>query len=307
MHYLAIEIGGSKIQVCIGTEAGEIVDRRRFTVDRTAGGDGIRAQIASALPELIAQWQPRAIAAGYGGPVRWRTGEIIKSYHIAGWNGFPLGPWLTEQTGLPAFVENDSNIAALGEAMHGAGRGQSPVLYSNAGSGVGGGLVVNGAVYHGAEPGEMEVGHLRLERDGTIVEDRCAGWGVDRRIRAEIAQAPDSLLAKLVRDAPAGGEARHLTAALAANDPLAQRILAESMREYAFALSHAVHLLHPEIIVLGGGLTMLGEPMRAAVASALPGFLMDAFHPGPPIVLAALGEDVVPIGALALAARGLAT
>jgi glucokinase len=306
MHYLAIEIGGSKIQVCIGTEAGQIVDRRRFTVDRAAGGDGIRSQIAGALPELIAQWKPRAIAAGYGGPVRWRTGEIIKSYHIAGWNGFPLGPWLTEQTGLPAFVENDSNIAALGEAMHGAGRGHSPVLYSNSGSGVGGGLVVNGAVYHGAEPGEMEVGHIRLERDGTIVEDRCAGWGVDRRIRAEIIQAPDSLLAKLVGDAPPGGEAKHLAAALAQNDPLAQRVLSESMREYAFALSHAVHLLHPEIIVLGGGLTMLGEPMRAAVAAALPGFLMDAFHPGPPVVLAALGEDVVPIGALALAAKACA-
>jgi glucokinase len=237
--------------------------------------------------------------------VRWRTGEIIKSYHITGWDGFPLGKSLKELTGLPVFVENDSNTAAFGEAIYGAGRGYNPVLYSNLGSGVGGGLVVDGKLYHGAEPGEVEVGHLRLERDGTIVEDRCSGWGVDRRVRAEIVKAPQSRLAELARGST-GGEARHLASALADGDPMAARILQETTREYAFALSHAVHLLHPEIIVLGGGLSLIGEPLRRAVAESLPGFLMDAFQPGPKIALAEIGEDVVPVGALALAARALA-
>ena len=305
MHLLAIEIGGSKIQVCAASSSGEILERRRFTVDRAAGGEGIRAQIAGALPELIARWRPRAAGAGYGGPVRWRTGEIIKSYHIPGWNGFPLGAWLAEQCGLPAFVDNDANTAALGEATFGAGRGSNPVFYSTLGSGVGGGLVVNGAIYHGAEPGEAEIGHLRLERDGAIVEDRCSGWSVDRRVRAEAAAAPDSVLGRLLATEPAGCEARHLSTALQAGDPLALRILSETAREYAFALSHVVHLLHPETVVLGGGLTHLGEPLRAAVAKELNGFLMDAFQPGPRIALSALGEDVVPAGALALAATGL--
>ncbi len=304
MNFLAIEIGGSKLQVCAGTGDGEILDRRRFAVDRPAGGEGIRAQIAGALPGLIKRWQPAAIGVGYGGPVRWRTGEVIKSYHIAGWDGFPLGEWLSQQSGVPVFVDNDGNTAALGEAAHGAGRGRNPVFYSTLGSGVGGGLVVDGRIYHGAAPGEVEIGHLRLERDGTIVEDRCSGWGVDRRIRREIEQAPQSRLAQLAQGAN-GGEARFLGEALEDGDPLAARILQESMREYAFALSHVVHLLHPEIVVLGGGLSLLGKPMRAAVAQALPGFLMDAFQPGPEIALAALGEDVVPVGALALAARGL--
>lgn len=305
MNLLAIEIGGSKLQICAGTGDGEILDRRRFTVERAAGGEGIRAQILAALPELIAQWSPAAIGVGYGGPVRWRTGEIIKSYHIAGWDGFPLGATLERATGLPVFAENDSNTAAFGEAMHGAGRGHNPVLYSNLGSGVGGGLVVDGRLYHGAEPGEVEIGHLRLERDGTIVEDRCSGWGVDRRIRQEIERAPESRLAQLAGSTP-GGEAKHLAQALRGGDALAERVLRESMREYAFALSHAVHLLHPEIIVLGGGLSLIGEPLRAFVAEELPRFLMDAFHPAPRIALATLGEDVVPVGALGLAALGLA-
>ena len=89
--YLAIEIGGSKTQICAGTAAGGLVERLRFKVDRAAGGEGISTQIADALPELIARHRPQAIGTGYGGPVDWKTGRIINSHHIAGWNGFPLG------------------------------------------------------------------------------------------------------------------------------------------------------------------------------------------------------------------------
>ena len=82
---------------------------------------------------------------------------------------------------------------------------------------------------------------------------------------------------------------------------MAQRILAETAEDLAFALSHTVHLLHPEIIVLGGGLAQVGEPLRAAVGSALPRFIMEAFLPTPPVCLAKLDEDAVPVGALLLA------
>src|SRR5438309_1173717 len=148
MHVLAIEIGGSKLQVCAGTGEGVILDRKRFTVERARGAAGIRAQISEALPDLLERWKPAAVGVGYGGPVEWRTGHIIKSYHIAGWDSFPLGDWLREETGIPCFVENDSNTATLGEATLGAGRGFNPVFYTNMGSGVGGGLVIDGALYH---------------------------------------------------------------------------------------------------------------------------------------------------------------
>lgn len=302
MHLLAIEIGGSKLQLVAGDETGRIFDRRRFSVNRALGGEGIRAQIAAALPELIAKWQPRAIGVGYGGPVDWRTGRIAKSYHIEGWSDFPLAEWLTSLTQLPVFVENDANVAALGEALHGAGVGSDPVFWVNIGSGVGGGLVVNGRLYHGAVPGEIEIGHVRLDRDGTIVEDRCSGWNIDRRILKEAAANPDTLLAKLVAANEPGCEARHLTAAIAQGDPLAKSILDDALGQLAFALSHVVQLLHPQIIVVGGGLSLIGDPVRAALENALPNFIMDAFLPGPKIALAALREDAVPVGALSLAA-----
>ena len=159
--------------------------------------------------------------------------------------------------------------------------------------------MVDGGIYHGAPPGETELGHVRLDRLGATVESRCSGWAVDRRIRDAIATHPESALTKLAATDP-GGEARQLRPALEAGDPIATRLLAEMAEELAFGLSHAVHLLHPEVIILGGGLSLVGEPLRAAVAGALPAFLMEAFRPGPEIALAALGEDAVPTGALLL-------
>ena len=303
MHFLAIEIGGTKLQVCAGTADGAIVARARFAVDRAGGGEGIRAQIIGALPELIAKWSPRAIGVGYGGPVDWKTGRIKCSHHIADWDNFPLGDWLRDGTSLPVFVENDANVAALGEAVHGAGRDANPVLWVNSGSGVGGGLVVDGHIYHGAVPGEIEIGHIRLERDGTIVEDRCSGWAVDRAVRDAVKEDPQSVLAQLAAKSEPG--ARILAPAIAAGCPLADRILTGAMDELAFALSHAVQLLHPEMIVVGGGLGLIGEPLRARLAAALPRWVMDAFAPGPRIELAALGEDAVPVGALALCLASL--
>ena len=297
-HFLAIEIGGSKLQVCAGTAEGAIVDRKRFAVDRAAGGEGIRAQIAGALPGLIAQWKPQAIGVGYGGPVNWKTGLITCSHHVEGWNDFPLGDWLRERTGLPVFVDNDANVAALGEALHGAGRGANPVFWINSGSGVGGGLVVDGRLYHGAAPGETEIGHVRLDREGTIVEDRCSGWAVDRAVRAAIEKAPQSELARCAADSQP--DARCLAPAIAAGCPIADRVLTDAMNDMAFALSHVVQLLHPEMIVIGGGLSLLGEPLRERLAAALPRWVMDAFLPGPRVALAALKEDAVPVGGLAL-------
>ena len=301
MNLLSIEIGGSKLQVFAGSSAGEVHERCRFTVNRDLGGEGIRAQIADALPALIARWQPAAIGVGYGGPVDWKTGRIKCSHHVKGWDDFPLGDWLGTKTALPVIVENDANVAAFGEALHGAGKGHSPVAWVNCGSGVGGGLVVEGSLYHGAIPGEMEIGHIRLDKTGTIVEDRCSGWAVDRAIREAVKTNPASRLAQLTAGMN-GGEARMILPALNEGCPVADRVLTAAMDDLAFALSHVVQLAHPQIIVVGGGLHLIGEPLRLRIADALPRWVMSAFG-GPQVALAMLGEDSVPIGGLALASQ----
>lgn len=303
---IAIEIGGSKLQLATGDTSGFIAQRTRFEVNRKAGAEGILQQIDAGLQSLLEHSKPVAVGVGYGGPVNWRTGQIVCSHHIEGWDGFNLADWITNRTGLPAFVENDANAAALGEAHFGAGRGLDPVFWMNAGSGVGGGLVVGGHLYHGAPPGEMELGHLRLDRRGAITEDFCSGWSVDRLVREEIAKNTDGALARVVRqEGWVSGEARALTPALAIADRAAAEILDEVAGSMAYALSHAVHLLHPEVIVLGGGLALLGEALRGRVAAALPPLLMDAFRPGPTVRLAELMEDAVLAGSFAVAAQRL--
>lgn len=297
---VGIEIGGTKLQLVRGTAGGQILERRRLAVEAAAGASGIRGQIQSALGGLLQGDTVGALGVGFGGPVDWETGRICRSHQIEGWSEFDLGGWLATLSGLPVRVDNDANVAALGEALHGAGKGLNPVFYVTLGSGVGGGLVADGRIYHGAKPGEAEIGHVRLDRQGTIVEARCAGWAVDRRLRELAREHPTEPLARLLGK-QSGGEARHLVSAIEQGDRSAQQVLEETAADLAFGLSHAVHLLHPAVIVLGGGLSRVGEPLRAAVQRQLQTGIMDAFAPGPPITLAALGEDAVPVGALALA------
>jgi glucokinase len=296
---LGIEIGGTKLQLVLGTADGVIAHRERCIVDKNRGSEGIREQICAAIPKLTSTTIIEAVGVGFGGPVNWRHGKVCCSHQIKGWADFDLGAWLNDVTSAPVRVENDANTGCLGEALLGAGKGRNPVFYVTLGSGVGGGLVANGSVYHGATPAEAEIGHVRLARNGTIVEDRCSGWAVDRRIKEAI-QNYSGELTNLCKASP-GCEARHLAAALKKRDPLARKILTETAEDLAFGLSHVVHLCHPEIIVLGGGLSLLGDPLKESVATALRRFIMDAFQPGPIVSLAALGEDAVPCGALLLA------
>ena len=301
-HFLALEIGGTKLQLFVGNAAGEIAHRWRFDVQAAGGGAGIRAQIKAVLPEILRAHEIAAVGVGYGGPVDVRTGRICCSHQVEGWADFPLGDWLRERTARPVVIDNDANCGALGEARCGAGQGSNPVFYVTLGSGVGGGLVVDGKIFHGAKPGESEIGHVRLDKRGTIVEQRCSGWAVDRMVREVMAEHPSSALARAAVNLNRG-EARALVPALAADCPFAQRLLSATADDLAFGLSHVVHLTHPEAVVLGGGLSLVGEPLRGAVAAALGQYLMEAFAPGPRIALASLREDAVPVGALLLAAN----
>ena len=299
MTRLGIEIGGTKQQIIAGDNQGNIVDRCRFGMESNANASDIQKRITEELPKLITAHQPERLGVGFGGPVDIAQGKVATSHQIEGWSGFPLRDWLHDLSGLPVVIENDANSAALAEAVRGAGRGFNPTFYMNMGSGVGGGLIINGKIYHGTAPGEVEFGHLRLDPDGTTVEDRCSGWAVDNAIRDAAKNNPDCSLAQLLGK-ETGGEAKHLAESLAQDDPVAQDILDTLTHDLAFALSHVTHLFHPQVIILGGGLSLVGAPLRKGIEKKLPQFLMETYGNGPEIKLAELTEDAVPVGALLL-------
>jgi glucokinase len=298
-RYLGIEIGGSKLQIVLGDGRGHILKRFKYVVDQAAGAEGIRQRIAGTIKEIDTEkidW----IGVGYGGPVDRLHGRVIVSHHVTGWSGFPLAEWLSDLAGVPTIIDNDCNVAALGESQLGAGRGFKNIFYITLGSGVGGGLIIDGEIYHGAFSGETEFGHLRLDKTGRIVESSCSGWAVDRKIRETVSTQSEGILARLVKQG--GPPATHLKEALRLDDATAARILDETCDDLAFAISHVVQLIHPELIVLGGGLSLAGEPLRALVAQKVPNYVMSVFQPGPPIRLSSLQTDAVPAGALLLAA-----
>lgn len=301
--FLGIEIGGTKLQIVCGHADGTLLSTHHFEVSKEKGAAGIRNTIETVLKEYKKD-QIAAIGVGFGGPVSHISGKIETSFHIEGWSGFPIKDWLVSFTQYPVFIENDANVAALGEAIHGIGKNYRNVLYITIGSGVGGGLIVDKKIYHGNLPGEIEIGHIQMDRNGTTLQDICSGWAVDEKIRTAVKESSNGILAKLVRGYNSG-EAKILNEALKANDPDAIRIFEGTTDDFAFGLSHAVHLLHPEVIVLGGGLSFLGEVLKNAISKKLPRYLMKAFAPGPPVRLSQLKEKAVPIGALVLCGQNI--
>ncbi len=300
--YLGIEIGGTKLQVVLGNNNTEISKRSRLNVGEVKEAETIRRRMEPVLRDFLEFDRIESIGVGFGGPVNYQEGTIAVSHQVKGWSGFNLVEWLENLSGLPVQVDNDANIAALAEAHLGSGKTYDKVFYVTLGSGVGGGYIMNGEIYHGVEPGESEIGQLRYDKTGTTFESLCSGWAVDKKARNYISTNPDSKLTELVGEST-HSEAAFITRAVQKGDAGAKAILEETAEDLAFGLSHVVHLFHPEMIILGGGLSLMGEPLRKSVASNLPRFVMKAFYPGPTVSIAKLGEDVVSIGALLLAQK----
>ncbi len=296
---IGIEIGGTKLQLATGDPAtGKIDQIYRYRVDKAQGAQGILAQIDETLQSL--PQPPSRIGIGFGGPVNRQTGVIATSHQIGGWSGFDLKKWVKERFDVPALIDNDANVAALGEAHFGAGKEHELVFYITLGSGVGGGMVINGQLYHGNVPGEAEVGLLQLDRDGNTLESYCSGWALDAKIRALLPSLPAPSILKQLIGAQQSGEAQFLLPAFHQGDHTAAELLKDYTDTLAWGLSHVVHLFNPQIIVLGGGVSLIGEALRARVQEALPKYLVKAFQPGPLIALANLKEEAVLVGALCL-------
>jgi glucokinase len=292
--FVGVEIGGTKLQVGVGPSDGKIAHLWRGAVERAAGAEGICRQIAAAVPEVLtkagfAATQIRGVGIGFGGPIDDATRGVLKSHQVGGWDGFPLADWAEKTLGWPCAIGNDADVAGLGEALFGAGKGRSPVFYITIGSGIGGGLIIDQKIYRAAGKGAAEVGHLRMDhRNGPIkLEALCSGWGIE--------SAAADLLGIRQNCGQLAARARN-------GDEEVRRFLDERWSILADAVCHVIALLCPRRIIIGGGVSLMGkdvffEPLRKKVAERVFVPFADCYE----IVPAALGEEVVVHGALALA------
>ena len=306
---IGIEIGGTKTQVGVGTAErgllnGGIVRRQ---VQREKGADGILKDIVSMVEEVLASQHLvfsdiGKIGFGFGGLLDSARGVTLKSYQIEGWTDFPLKGWAEGQWGKPVFVENDASTAGLAEYCRGNGRGCSRLFYITAGSGVGGGWIVDGKIDNGQGLGAAEIGHMWVPDPWngilTELEQVCSGWAIGRRAQLATSNS-DSLMQEL-----AGSidriDARIVYQAAEQKDQTALQILSETCQTLGAAISNVVALLHPQRVILGGGVSLMGSIFWKLLQDEFRSRLMPTFAPQVELVPAKLQEDVVVTGALCL-------
>lgn len=305
---MGIELGGSKIQaICLSSE-GELLTHKRALAKAENGAAGIRDTLLQLIQEIEkGTGTSSLIGVGFGGLVDWHSGTTKVSFQVQGWENFPLAQWISKQcSGIKVIVENDTNSAAFAESMIGSGFDHSHVLYSNSGSGVGAGFVVHRELFRGSSFFELELGHLRIGDSLLPLQDLCSGWSIDERIRQHIETHPRSEFSQLLlSQRPSHGFwGKVFDDSVSRNNPDAIHILNEVARFYALGLSQAACLLGPSVIVLGGGVSLMGEVWSSTVSDYLNNYVLPPFSSSlPQIKLSALGELVVPLGAALLAIK----
>jgi len=310
---VGVEIGGTKLQAAIGTREGEIIHLRTERAHPEAGAEGIRAQIealVAALMEEAGSPRPAAIGVGFGGPVDSPSGTVLVSHQVEGWNDFPLRQWFEDRFGLPCCIENDSNAGGWAEYRCGAGRGCRNMIYMNIGSGIGGAIILGGALYNGQGRGAGEIGHTYIpnlwgkastDRPFDKLENLCSAWSIERRVRQVDRIPARSPLHELTEGRPNRITGPVIAEAAERGDRLVLEMLGRVTDMVGLAIANVITLFHPERYVVGGGFAQMGEPLFERLRAAVERHVFAPFQGRYEILPAELEQNVVLVGALLLA------
>ena len=262
---------------------------------------------------LLTQVPGRLVAIGvsFGGPVDAARGLVRLSHHVPGWEEIPLAEQLRAELGAPAAVDNDANVAALGEWRFGAGQGAASLLYVTISTGIGGGWVLGGRIWGGADGMAGEIGHMIVRPGGAAcacgrrgcTEAEACGWAIAAKARDRLRNwklEDEAFCATgLDRGQDDSITAQHVAQAAESGDALAQAVLDEAARALGSALGAAISLMNPERVVLGGGVTKAGARWWRTVRVEARATAFDQSRTE--IVPAFLGDDAPLWGAIALA------
>lgn len=302
--YLALDFGGTKhAAALLEPGARAWLDQRRVAAPPGSDGAQDRAVMFALADDLLQAHPGRLLAIGvsFGGPVDWAAGRVILSHHVPGWEATPLVEIVRARYGAPVAMDNDANAAALGEWRFGAGQGAASLLYVTVSTGIGGGWVLDGRIYRGADSLAGEIGHLALDPAGPPCV--CGKRGCVEAIGS------GTNIARLMneRDRRQSWTAADVNAAAEAGDAPARAVMATAARALGQGLGYAITLMNPEQIVIGGGVAGAGpyywQVLReTAAAYVLPEMrARTARNIGP----AGLGGESPLWGAVALAEAAL--
>ena len=310
-HSIGIDLGGTDIKAGLVSATGELSCQVVLPTHVDAGPKAVASRIAKAIWEVLAKAEEQRttdiIGIGLGAPglIIAETGVVHFSPNFPGWTDIPLVDDVKKALGiqsLPVFMDNDVNAMTLGELRHGAGVGYQSIVALTLGTGVGGGVVIDGQVYHGSRNTAGELGHTVVEPNGRYcgcgnqgcLEAYAGAKNIVERTQEKIAAGSNTKLTSELTP-------KRIAAAAHAGDSLAVEIFAETGVYIGIALTSIAHILNPEVAIIGGGIAEAGEnllfePIRNEFtrrAMDIPGMMK--------VVPATLGNRAGIVGAAMLA------
>ncbi len=312
-YAIGIDLGGTNIKGGVCDRQGRLLVRRSIETQAEQGSQHVLGRIAGLVDELLQEadltcQQVAAVGVGAPGPMSRQEGVIHQAPNLPGFVHFPMRDRLAELIGLPVVLENDANAAAFGEFTAGAGRQVRDMVMLTLGTGIGGGVVLDGRLWRGRFDNAGEVGHTIIVPDGRpcpcgqrgCLERYASANAVAERLAEAVQAGGDSLLSPRVA-AGRPFDARDVIAAMAAGDRLAARIWDETCYYLALGVVNLQHVLNPELVVLAGGLINAGRQLLDRVQEHFDRQSWKIAPDAPRIALATLGTDAGTIGAAALA------
>jgi glucokinase len=286
-YIIGVDLGGTTIATGAMPADGsrEIAMRTRLTLADRGGAEGVVDRIVEAVEEVIAATIDETgcarsdflgIGIGAPGPLDREKGVVVVAPNL-GWRNFPLRDRIADRLGLHSTLDNDANCATLGEWWCGAARGGRNVIGLTIGTGIGGGLILDGALYHGSSDVAGEIGHTTIDSTGRrckcgnygCLEAYASGPAIAERAREALAGDEQSILPRMV-----DGDLKAITAqtvydAAKQGDETAREVVRDTARFLGAGLANLVNIFNPDVVVLAGGVTFAGdalfEPLRAEV------------------------------------------
>ncbi len=308
--FLGIDLGGTKIGTGLVNRAGQVRAEDYRATEVLRGQETVLKRMIDAGREVIANSgvprdQIAAIGIGAPGPMNIPEGVLTEPPNLPGWREVPIRRIIQNALGIPAFLENDANAAGIGEFLYGAGRGTRHMIYVTVSTGIGGGLILDGKIYHGTVGGAGEIGHATILPYGPhcgcgnrgCLEAVASGTAIAREGQELIDRGVPTLLSEIVRDRTYSVTAKDVVDAMNQGDEYARDIIEQAMSYLGVGMASLVNLFNPQMIVIGGGLTNIGDQLLEPVKRAIDLRAFPSAKQYVQVRLAELGDLVGIVGA----------
>ncbi|MGG3963164.1 MULTISPECIES: ROK family glucokinase [Heyndrickxia] len=312
---IGIDLGGTTTKLAFVNEAGDILHRWEIPTVTANQGEAILPNIAKSIEDELARVKREkkditGIGLGVPGPVDMEAGVIYETVNIGWAQHYPAAGTLQKWTGLKVVIDNDANVAALGEMWKGAGKGSGEMVFVTLGTGVGGGIITGGDIVHGVKGAAGEIGHITVIPEGGAkcncgktgcLETVASATGVVRTAMAKLAAFSGASPLKDLYAQSGSVTAKDVFDFAKAGDALSCEIVDETAKYLGLALASVANTLNPEKIVLGGGVSKAGETLLNPVRAYFLKYAFNTVGKSTKLELATLGNDAGVLGAAWLA------